>query len=117
MIRSKAQVFNDGVVTVYTVSNISEPGNMPKQGLVIKLQLRYKQRTIGNARFYDAMQNNARIDALIRVQTNDISAQDVAVLPDGRQFVIDRVQTIEDIVPPVMDLTLRRLEQNYDIKS
>ena len=117
MIRSKAQTFNDGVVKIYTITNTGDPGKIPDPTPSLKLTLRYKRRTIGNTRFYDALQNNAQIDALIRVLENDISVQDVAVLPDGRQFIIERVQTIEDTAPRVMDLTLRRVEQNYDLKS
>jgi hypothetical protein len=31
------QAFNDGVVNIYSVGNIAELGNMPQEGLTIKV--------------------------------------------------------------------------------
>ena len=113
----KIQTFNDGVVDIYSVENIAEPGNMPHEGLISKyIGLRCEERTVGMARFWAANQNNVKIDTLIRVpRLRDVSTQDVAILSiDNKQYKIKQVQYPPDVQPPVMDLSLERLEADYD---
>lgn len=114
----KPQTFNNGVANIYTVGNIAEPGNMPKEGLTLKVgPLRYKERTVGMGRYWAAMQAQARVDMVLRVQrVRDVSTQDVAIPNDGKQYEIKQIQYPEDIVPPVMDLSLERIDAKYDIK-
>jgi len=45
----------------------------------------------------------------------NVSAQDIAIPNDGRQYKITFIQYPEDIDPPVMDLTLERIDNNYAI--
>lgn len=117
MIRTKAQTFNDGVVRIYSVGDIAAPGDMPKQGLTLKDKLRFKRRTVGIKRYYTAMQASQQVDAVIRCPfKGTVSAQDVAVL-DGKQYRVDLVQRPDDISPPIMDLTLSRLEQDYEFEE
>lgn len=113
----KPQTFNDGVVNIYTIGNISEPGNMPKDGLTIKVSnLRYKERTVGMSRFWTAKQADVKVDLLIRAPLlRSISTQDIAIPIDGEQYKIVQIQYPEDIEPSVMDLSLERLEAAYDI--
>ena len=108
---------NDGVVNIYAVENVSKPGDKPLDRLVKKGCLRYKRRTIGIKRHYTALQVDARVDLLLRVPyQKDVSAQDVAVPSlDNKQYRIALVQTIENEIPPVMDLTLERLERHYEV--
>ena len=115
--RLKTQTFNDGVVNIYTVGNIAPAGNMPKEGLTLKVSpLRYEERVVGMGRFWTAKQVNARIDRIIRVPRVDgVSSQDVAIPIDGEQYEIKQVQYPPDIEPPSMDLSLERLVQAYDI--
>ena len=108
------QTFNDGIIKIYDVQDIAEPGNMPKDGLKLKETLRFHCRTVGIKRYYTAMQANQQVDALLRCPyRKSVSAQDVAVW-NGRQYRVELVQRPENIVPPVMDLTLARLEQDYE---
>lgn len=114
---SKGQTFNDGIVEIFAVGNIAAPGDMPKDGLTRKETLRFHRRTIGIVRYYTAMQANQRVDAVLRCPFRAaVSAQDVALF-EGQQYKIKLVQRPEDIVPPVMDLTLERLGKAYAIKS
>ena len=108
---------NDGIVAVYAVENAGAPGDMPQERLTKKGVLRYKRRTVGIKRYYTALQADAKVDLLLRVPyTPAVSPRDVAVPTlDGQQYRITLVQTIEDTEPPVMDLTLERLESDYDI--
>src|SRR5690554_5496111 len=97
------ETFNDGIVKLYEVTNIAEPGNMPKEGLQLKGTLRYKERTVGMGRYWTAMQANSRITYLLRVpQLRNISSQDVAIPNDGKQYKIVQIQYPEDVEPPVM---------------
>lgn len=90
---------------------------MPKQGLTRKETLRFHRRTVGIKRYYTAMQAGQQVDAVIRCPyRKTVCAQDVAVL-EGRQYRIDLVQRPEEIIPPAMDLTLVRLEQDYGFKE
>lgn len=111
--------FNDGWADIYRVENRALPGRKPEEHLLPKGRLRYKRRTIGIERHYAALGAGARVDLLLRVPYRpEVSAQDVAVpVPDGRQYRITLVQVPEDMVPPVMDLTLERLEKNYDLSE
>lgn len=111
------QEFNDGLVVIYGVTNSSDPGEAPVDKLTQKGILRFHRRTIGIQRQYLAMKVNARIDYLLRCPyRRDVSTFDVAIPTlDGQQYRITAVQVPEDIRPPVMDLTLERLETDYEI--
>lgn len=113
----KPQTFNDGVVYIYSVGNISEPGNMPKEGPTLKVgPLRYQERTVGMSRYWAAMQTQARIDLVLRMpQLRSVSLHDVVVPVDGDQYRIVQIQYPNDMESPVMDLSLQRLEAAYDI--
>jgi len=93
---------------------------MPRDGLVLKNSLRYKERTVGMSRFYNAMQNNIKVDSVIRcpeVRGLSEKATDilVAILIDGQQYTVKQIQYIEDATPPSMDLTLERLGESYAV--
>jgi len=120
MLSRKYQSFEDGVVGIYKVDDISSPGDMPVDGLVLKQSLRYKERTVGLNRFYSAMQSNIKVDFVIRcpeVRGLSEKATDilVAILIDGQQYKVMQIQYIEDAQPPSMDLTLERLGEDYAI--
>lgn len=116
MLRSKAQSFNDGIVSIYEVTNAADAGKMPTQELVLKQTLRYHERTVGLTRYYAAMQANIRVQYVLRCQRlRDVSAQDVAIPNDGKQYRIVQVQYPEEVTPPVMDLTLEEVTAVYDI--
>jgi len=111
---SKTQTFNDGIVKIYKIDNIAEPGNMPKDGLIFKETLRYKERTVGVNRYWAALQDNIRINHVLRVpERRNVSTQDIAIPNDGKQYKIVQIQYPEDM--SVMDLSLERLEQEYEI--
>ena len=111
------QTFNDGIVKVYEVTDVSHPGDRPVKKLVLKETLRYDQRTVGMNRFYTAMQENVQIDNMVRCPRRAaVSTQDIAEI-GGVQYEIDMVQYPTDVYPPAMDLTLSRLEQKYEYQT
>ena len=77
----KFQKFNDGIAEIYSVENIAEKGDRPKEGLKIKKRLRFSYQTIGVKRNYEAKQAQVKLTELIYVPLHrDISSQDVAIL-------------------------------------
>lgn len=117
-LQTQTQSFNDGVVNIYSVGNIAEPGNMPKDGLTLKVgSLHYEERTVGMSRFWTAMQAHAKVERMLRVPRMDyVSPQDIAIPIDGEQYKIIQIQYPKDVEPPSMDLSLERVDSDYEIK-
>lgn len=113
----QTQAFKDGVVSIFIIGNIAPAGNMPKEGLTFKVgPLRYEERIVGIGRFWSAMQAQSRIDLVLRVpQLRSVSTHDVAIPNDGKQYDIKQIQYPPDVDPPVMDLSLERVVDTYDI--
>ena len=112
------QPYNDGVVTVYAVTDAARPGYQPKPTLTKKAVLRYEEQRLGIQRFYSGKQNQAEIERVVRTpRLGCVSSQDVAVTEDGRQYRIDMVQSVPDVWPASMDLTLAKVTQKYDVSD
>lgn len=112
------QEMNSGVVKIYSVENSAQPGYQPKPSLTLKLTLRYEEQRLGINRLYMSRQNQAEVEKVIRVPRQDsISNQDVAILESGSQYSIDYTQTVQDVYPPCLDLSLVKVEQNYEVLS
>ena len=110
-----SQAYNDGLVSVYRVSDGGEPGYAPVPRLELRVTLRYAELKLGILRFYSAKQNNAQVERVLRVPRRpDLSSQDVAVTEDGRRYRIGLVQLAKDVFPPSLDLTLEAVEQDYE---
>lgn len=115
-ISKKVQTFNDGVVKIYNSIDSASPGDMPGEALSLKETMRYHERTVGITRQSAAKQDNAEIKYVLRCPLRrNVSAQDVAIPNDGKQYKIWAVQIPEDIEPPAMDLTLQVMTAVYDI--
>lgn len=112
------QEMNSGVVKIYSVEDSAQPGYQPKPELKLKLTLRYEEQRLGINRLYLSRQNQAEIEKVIRVPRQDsISNQDVAILESGSQYSIDYTQTVQDVYPPCLDLSLVKVEQNYEVPT
>lgn len=112
------QAYNDGVVTVYAITDAAQPGYQPRPALTRRAVLRYEEQRLGIQRFYSGKQNQVEIERVIRTPRLDrVSSQDVAVTEDGRQYRIDMVQSVPDIWPASMDLTLAKVTQQYDVSD
>lgn len=110
------QEFNSGVVYIYSVEDSAQPGYQPKPSLTLKLTLRYEEQRLGINRLYLSRQNQAEVEKVIRVPRQDsISNQDVAILESGSQYSIDYTQTVQGVYPPCLDLSLVKVEQNYEV--
>lgn len=127
--RQEAQVtqcYNDGRVTIYDVRDEAVAGYMPSPDYQVKATLAYQERKLGIKRYYESRQNQVRVERVIRVpkpsgvfQPEDdvpepmrITNQDAARTEDGKLYRIDLVQSVPDVYPPSLDLTLAAFEQN-----
>lgn len=111
------QTFNDGVLSIYKVDNISPPGGKPKQGLTFKVgPLHYEERTVGMSRYWNAMEVNAKVQQMLRVpRVNVVNSNDIAIPNDGTQYKILQVQYPKGVEPPCMDLSLEKVVAKFDI--
>lgn len=112
------QTFNDGVLKVYSVGNIAEAGNMPKDGLTPKFDknIPYEEKTVGVNRFNVAKQNQDMVEQLLRIpRINGISRGDKVIPIDGEQYDIIQIQYINDVEPRSMDLSLEKLSTKYEV--
>ncbi len=103
----------DGIARLCRVTNIAEPGDTPREGLVELRSLPFDYQTVGVMRKQLFEQSDVKISELITVpQFRDISTQDVVILR-GVQYQIRDVQHVQDTRPPTTKLALERLEENY----
>ena len=96
------------------------PGYQPKPQLMKppKAVLRYEEQRLGIQRYYDALQNQIQVERVIRTPRHgQITNQDVAVTEDGRTYRIDLVQTVDNVWPASVDLTLVRYDQIPDVSD
>lgn len=113
--RKEAQVtqcYNDGVVVISETSDAAERGRLPVVVRTEKGTLPYQERRLGLQRYYEAKQNQIRVERVIRVPAPsfEITSLDDAQTEDRERYRIDLVQIVPDVYPPSLDLTLRVFE-------
>ena len=110
-------MMDSGTCRIYTVTDAAENGEMPNPTLheYGDYEWAFEDRMISYSRQYAAMGADQQIDRIIRIWRTPVRIGDVVVI-DNEQYRIDNVQpTLDDDSLQVVDLTLRRLEENYDI--
>lgn len=114
--RRITQSYRDGVVRIYTVTDVAEPGYQPKPALTLAETLFYQERRVGLQRYYTSRQAQVQVERVIRTQLRPVvNPQCVAITEDGVQYGIDMVQQMTDVYPASMDLTLTKIEQKYEV--
>lgn len=107
-----SQSYHDGVVRIYALTDVGEPGRLPVVKSREKAVLRYAERRLGLQRYYAGKQNQVEVERVVRTPRRaDVNSQDMAVTEDGIAYRIDLVQLVSDVYPPSMDLTLTRIDQ------
>lgn len=110
-------LLDSGVLRICTLKQIGQNGKMPKQQLVPGQRKYYGERVVGYGRQYAAMGASERVDMLARIwQDRTVRIGMYALDGLGDQYRIGNVQhlTDEDGLK-VTDLSLERLDDNYDI--
>lgn len=110
-------LLDSGILKLYRLVNTAPNGNMPNEKLVYVDSAYYGERTVGYNRQYAAKAVNESVDKLIRIWRDEsISAGMYVLLEDSNQYQIDFVQhLLDDDGLKVTDLTLSRLEKNYEL--
>lgn len=110
-----SQTFNDGVLSVYDVSDAAVPGRKPVKRRTLKVTLAFAERRVGIGRFYQSSQAQARIERVLRVSKSDaeIRAQDlVTVTGSDLVYRVEQVQSVPDVYPACLDLSLSCVDQD-----
>lgn len=109
--------FDDGILTIYTVTNTAQPGQMPVEGLEEKEKYYYGFDTLGINRYYTALQAQQQIEAVVNVPGwGDIAATDICALDNGDQFrIVMRQATLDDNGLRITKLSLERIDEKYAI--
>ena len=113
------QGFNSGIVKIYKTKNGAQPGHKAVEHLKNPpVTLRYDEQRTGVTRFYAAKQNNIQIDSVIRSPAvPGIDSQDVAVTEDGLQYRIEQIQTVDNIWPACVDISLSKIVQRLEVAA
>lgn len=110
-------ILDKGVCSIYIVTNIAEPGNMPKEGLVIKCQAWYGELNFETNPVNTAMQEGIETSARIRIlQNREINNHDVVVMGE-QQYEVTRAYhgNDDESGEPITDLTLKKVVTAFDI--
>lgn len=115
-------ILDKGICSVYKVDNIAIPGDMPKDGLVLKYQSWYGELNYETVPVEAAGQEGIEISARIRVlQNRVITNHDVVILPDNPEQQYDIIRAYHGVDDesgePISDLTLRKLVTAYDLAT
>lgn len=112
--------YDDGLLTVYTVTNSAQAGKKPVCALTVKGRHYYSIDSLGYNRFYTAMQAKEQISALVSIPGHeDVDFDDIVILDDGiKQYKVSLVQKLWDNDGiKTTKLTLSRLEENYAVSN
>lgn len=109
--------FDDGILTIYAVTNTAQPGQMPVEGLEEKEKYYYGFDTLGINRYYTALQAQQQIEAVVNVPGwGDVAATDVCALDNGDQFrIVMRQPALDDNGLRITKLSLERINEKYAI--
>lgn len=109
--------FDDGILTIYEVTNTAAPGDKPVEGLLEKSQYYFGYDVLGITRYYEALGANQQISCVVTIPGwNDVKVTDLCKLEDGAQYAIRMVQPERDENSlRVMKLSLERIDQSYEV--
>ena len=111
-------LLDSGQLTLCTAKDVSKPGAMPVYQLITGNVHLYGERTIGYGRQYAAMGVNEQVDLLARIWQDRSARIGMYALIGEEQYRINNVQHLTDEEGlKVTDLTLRRLDDLYDIAA
>lgn len=104
-----SQAFVDGIATFFRVTQKPDFWTAQPAVKAFIATLRYSERRLGLTRYYSAKEANVLVERVIRVPKSvTIQPQDLVVTEDGHKYVVDIVQTVQDVFPPCYDVSLAR---------
>ena len=101
MAKKKVQfeAFTDGVCSLWQLDGNKKP-------VLLLRNVRYRERTVGERRNFDAEQAGHTIQMLIRIPRMDFVKVGVFVTIGNQQYKVLQAQKIMDTIPQCTDLTL-----------
>lgn len=111
--------FDDGTVLLCKLSDKSIPGEMAREKIRVVARHFFQNRQISFRRQYEAKGVNQQIDMIIRIHYDPCVVIGMfAVLGNGDQFEIDHSTIVrDDLGHKYTEITLRRLEDFYDLET
>lgn len=89
--------FDDGMLRVYSVTNVAEKGDMPKNEPKLKGVFYFEYETVGYGRYYSAMAVKEQIEETVVIDIDrDIHTNDMVKFEDGTQMRIVQAQHARD---------------------
>lgn len=110
-------ILDDGICSIYSVSNTAAAGNQPVNTPTLKYQSWYKELNFETSPIMAGGQEAISVSARIRiVQNRTVQNHDVVVMV-GKQYDVTRVYhgVDDESGQPISDLTLGRLVKTYTI--
>lgn len=108
------ETFNDGIVQIYRLKDVSQPGFHPDLRPELLKKFHFKYKTIGVKRAYEAMQSHVRLDEMISIPNDrNISTQDICRI-NGIVYEVKQIQHKTDTRPATTLLSLTRTECSYE---
>lgn len=106
---------DDGILKIYRVKNIANPGDKPVNGMEFKSEHFFAFETVGIQRYYTALQAKSKITELVRIwEDRSITGEDICILEDKKQYKCSFVQHMKDEEGlGITKITLERLEEEY----
>lgn len=117
----KRQIFDDGVVDIFTVEDIAEEGDMPKLRPKLQYRAHFRELSLTYKRRESAKAVNVEADRLIRIPRVPKVEPDWRVRvvdresPEGKFYRISDVQLIMQTTPKSITLTLEKVGDRYDL--
>ena len=117
--REITQPFTSGIVKIYRTANGAKPGHKAAEILQDPpVTLRYEEQRMGVTRYYAAKQANIQIDRVLRCpRIAGIDTQSVAETEDGEQYRIEQIQTVDNIWPACVDISLSKIVQKLEVAA
>lgn len=112
-----SQTYNDGIVKIFTVSDGATPGYQPVIKATMKHSLPFEERALGITRLFMGRQNRVEIEKVVRIPRLNVSTQDLAQTQDGKWYRIDSVQSVQDVRPASLDLSLVAEDKTVEVIS
>ena len=117
--KKRPPCFPDGIVTIYARNPAKGDGDLPdlpaiSRGVVSdatkRCVLRFREKKVGITRYYEALHEDILVARVVQTLFNpSVSRLDAAVIGE-EMYSIRQIQRSEDVDPPVMDLTLERID-------
>ena len=113
--------FDDGILTVYNVTNTAQAGDRPVMGLEEKAKYYFGYDRIGVTRLYLAKQAAQEVSAVVNIPGwNDVKNMDVVLIPEPLPLyyqVADIQPELDENGLRIMKLTLERTGQKYEVPT